>query len=201
MSITLRERQAELVRASALDAAITLLEQREAEDLSMMEIAEAAGISLRTLYRHFPDRAALLQAAGERLYASLGVPLAIASAEDIAASFREAAAKLASRPRLVRVLVRNGAGRVMRSAVRGKRLAQIHAALAPVGSSVDPDLAVRASAVISHLCSAAAWVAVADESGLADPEAQAAVAWAIDALVRRLAEEGAEAGRLPALSQ
>jgi len=185
---SLRERQADLVRTSALDAAIAALETRGVDDLSMADIAAAAGVSLRTLYRHFPDRAALLQAAGERLYASLGVPFAIASVQDIAPSFREAARRLADRPTLVRALVRSNAGRAMRSAVRGERLAEIRAALGPITQSADPGLAARASAVIAHLCSAAAWVSVADESGLADPEAQAAVGWAIETLVGALAQ-------------
>jgi AcrR family transcriptional regulator len=186
---SLRERQAEQVRASVLEAAIAALETREAEDLSMADIAEAAGVSLRTLYRYFPDRAALLQAAGERLYADLGVDFEIAAPQDIASSFRDAARRLSARPKLARALVRSGAGRITRSGVRRQRVEAIRAALEPLAGTMDPDLARHAAAVITHLCSAAAWVAVADESGLPDAEAQEAVAWAIDVLVETLRQD------------
>lgn len=193
-AISLRERQAEGVRSAVLGAAIAALETRDAEDFSMADVAQAAGVSLRTLYRYFPDRAALLQDAGERLYAELGVEFEIAAPEDIAASFRRAARRLSARPRLARALVRSRAGRMTRSGVRRQRVEAIRAALEPVAGTIDPDLAPRAAAVITHLCSAASWVAVADESGLPDSEAQEAVAWAIEVLVRNLRQD---VGRTP----
>jgi AcrR family transcriptional regulator len=183
---SLRERQAEHLRASVLDAAIAALEQADEAQLSMADIAAAAGVSLRTLYRYFPDRAALLQAAGERLYASLGVPIAITAPEDISASFRDAARRLSTRPTLARALVRSRTGQATRSGVRKHRVEAIAAALEPLTASMAPDLAARAHAVIIHLCSAAAWVAVADETGLSDDDAQEAVAWAIETLIGSL---------------
>jgi len=186
---SLRERQAEQVRTAVLEATIAALETRGGDDLSMADLAQAAGISLRTLYRYFPDRAALLQAAGERLYAELGVEFEIAAPEDIAASFREASRRLSARPKLVRALVRSRAGQVARSGVRSQRVEAIRAALQPLAGEADPELARGVAAVITHLCSAAAWVAVADESGLGDAEAQAAVGRAIDVLVEALRED------------
>jgi AcrR family transcriptional regulator len=183
---TLRERQGQQVREAVLDAAILALETTALDELSMADIARAAGVSLRTLYRYYPDRSALLEAAGERLYAVLGVPLAIATPADIAPSFRDAARRLSARPRLVRALVQTRAGQAARSGVRRERLEAIQTALAPLIAELDPGLAQRASAMIAHLCSAAAWVAVADENGLSDGEAQAAVGWAIEALLAAL---------------
>jgi AcrR family transcriptional regulator len=188
-AVSLRERQAGHVRRAVLEAAIAALETRDAEDLSMADLAAAAGVSLRTLYRYFPDRASLLQAAGERLYAELGVEFEIAAPQDIAASFRDAARRLSARPRLARTLVRSRAGRMTRSGVRRHRVEAIRTALEPMAGTLDPDLARRAAAVITHLCSAASWVAVADESGLPDPEAQEAVAWAIEVLVGSLRQD------------
>jgi AcrR family transcriptional regulator len=186
---SLRERQADYVRVVVLDSMIAALEKMNGDDLSMADIAKDAGISLRTLYRYFPDRASVLRAAGDHLYASEGVPLDIASPEDIAASFRHAAGRLGARPRLVRTLVYSGAGRAARSAVRDKRVEILSDALQPISEQLEPKQARRARAIITHLCSAAAWVTVADESGVSDGEAQEAVAWAINALVRTLREE------------
>jgi AcrR family transcriptional regulator len=191
-SPTLRERQAEQVRAAVLDAVLDRLESRAYDDLSMAEIAAAAGVSLRTLYRYFPDRDALLHAAGERLYAALDVPIEIDGPDRIAPSFRDAAARLSTRPELARALVRSNAGRAARSGVRSRRADAISAALAPIAGAVDPETATGATAVLAHLCSAASWVSIADESGLSDAAAQQAVAWAIEALVAALAASAAD---------
>lgn len=169
-----------------LDATIAQLGSRAADDVSMAEIADTAGVSLRTLYRYFPDRSSLLQAAGEHLYASLGVPFEISGPETISASLLDAAARLSTRPELTRALVRTPAGRATRTPVRGRRLQAIRAALEPVTEELDGDTARWATAVIAHLCSAASWVFIADEQGLDDADAQRAVAWAIDALVSSL---------------
>jgi AcrR family transcriptional regulator len=183
---SLRERQAQQVRAAVLDAAISHLEAKPAEEVSMADIAQTAGISLRTLYRYFPDRTSLLQAAGERLFATLGVPVRIAGPEAVSTSFLEAASRLSARPGIVRALVRTTAGRAARSSVRAQRVRAIESALKPLTEGLDADLARRATAAIVHLCSAASWVGIADESDLSDAEAQAAVAWAIDALIAAL---------------
>jgi AcrR family transcriptional regulator len=187
---TLRERQAESVRTSVLEAVITQLETRALDDVSMAEIADAAGVSLRTLYRYFPDREALLQATGEHLYASLEVPYDIDGPDKISASFKKAARQLSTRAGLARTLVRTTAGRVARSAVRGRRVEAITNALRPLTKDMDAATARRATAVIAHLCGAASWVMIADETGLNDAEAQRAVAWAIDRLVESLHEPG-----------
>jgi AcrR family transcriptional regulator len=183
---SLRERQAEQVRAAVLDAAIEQLETCAVEDVSMAEIAETAGVSLRTLYRYFPDRDSLLHAAGQQLYSSLDVPYGIDGPDRISASFQQAARRLSERPQLTRALVRTTAGRAARSAARDRRVEAINEALRPLTGELDAATARDAAAVIAHLCSAASWVMIADESGLPDAEAQRAVAWAIDRLVASL---------------
>jgi AcrR family transcriptional regulator len=183
---SLRERQAHEVRVAVLDAVIAELERKGVDDVSMGDVAQAAGISLRTLYRYFPDRPSLLHAAGEHLYGSLGVPFDIAGPADISASLLAAARRLSTRPELTRALVRTTAGRAARSGVRAQRVEAIRAALKPVTDGLDADTARRATAVIAHLCSAASWVIISDETGMDDADAQQAVAWAIDTLIAAL---------------
>lgn len=183
---SLRERQAQQVREAVLDAVLNQLETRDVDDVAMADVAAAAGVSLRTLYRYFPDRAALLSAVGEHVVASLGLPVDIAGPEQISASFGDAAKRLAARPQLVRALVRTTAGRAARSGARGPRVDAIAQALEPLTDTADPDTARWATAVIAHLCGAASWVLIADEIGLDDDDAQAAVRWAIDTLVQAL---------------
>jgi AcrR family transcriptional regulator len=196
----LRERQAQQVRAEVLEAVIAQLEDRLIDDISVADIAAAAGVSLRTVYRHFPDRAALLHAAGEHLYGSLGVRYDIAGPDDVAPSFLDAARRLSERPTLARALVQTTAGRAARSGVRTQRVDSIRLALKPLTDDLDADIARRATAVIAHLCSAASWVSISDESGLNDDEAQQAVAWAIDTLISALRSGQKAARRRPSRS-
>lgn len=56
------------LRAAAIEAGLKLLETRTADDLGLREIARTVGVSATALYRHFPDKKALMVAlAGEGL--------------------------------------------------------------------------------------------------------------------------------------
>lgn len=50
------------LRSAAIQAGLKLLEDRTADDLGLREVARAVGVSATALYRHFPDKAALLRA-------------------------------------------------------------------------------------------------------------------------------------------
>lgn len=56
------------LRAAAVEVGLTMLEARKVNDLGLRELARAIGVSPTALYRHFPDKEALLAAlAGEGL--------------------------------------------------------------------------------------------------------------------------------------
>ncbi len=50
------------LRQTAIDEGLRLLEQSDAEHLSLREIARNIGVSATALYRHFPEKQALLDA-------------------------------------------------------------------------------------------------------------------------------------------
>jgi AcrR family transcriptional regulator len=183
---SLRERQAEQIRTTILEAVIRELETRPVDDLSMGDVAEAAGISLRTLYRYFPDRPSLLGEAGQHVVDSLNLPIEVHGPDAISSSFLDAARRFSTRPQLARALVQTAAGRAARSSARSQRSEAVGEALRSLTDGLDPRTARRAAAVISHLCSLQSWVSIANDTGLDDEEAQAAVAWAIDTLVAAL---------------
>src|SRR3954470_14566649 len=64
MAISLREEQANATRERILSAVAGLVEQGAADTLTVPDVAEASGISLRTIYRHYATRDELLEAAG-----------------------------------------------------------------------------------------------------------------------------------------
>ncbi|MGY4399125.1 AcrR family transcriptional regulator [Sphingomonas sp. UYAg733] len=50
------------LRSALIDAGLNLLETRTADDLSLREVARAVGVSATAVYRHFPDKSALMAA-------------------------------------------------------------------------------------------------------------------------------------------
>jgi AcrR family transcriptional regulator len=50
------------LRPALIRTGLDLLKDREADDLGLREVARAAGVSATAVYRHFPDKDALLQA-------------------------------------------------------------------------------------------------------------------------------------------
>lgn len=50
------------LRQALVEAGLALLEERAADALSLREVARAVGVSATAVYRHFPDKGALLDA-------------------------------------------------------------------------------------------------------------------------------------------
>src|SRR5919108_6446705 len=63
-SLSLREQHALATRERILGAVADLLELGDPEDPTVPAVAEASGVSLRTVYRYYPTRELLLEAAG-----------------------------------------------------------------------------------------------------------------------------------------
>lgn len=67
---TLTERKRQVTRDAVLDAVIDVFRDRRF-DFSVQEVADRAGLAHRTVYRHFPNRDALIDGVAERFEASL----------------------------------------------------------------------------------------------------------------------------------
>jgi AcrR family transcriptional regulator len=50
------------LRAALVQAGLGLLEERQSDDIGLREVARTVGVSATAVYRHFPDKAALLRA-------------------------------------------------------------------------------------------------------------------------------------------
>jgi AcrR family transcriptional regulator len=66
-----RGRPAKLSRDSILAAALALLDREGADALTMRRLGSELGVEAMSLYRHFADRAALLEALADRLASEL----------------------------------------------------------------------------------------------------------------------------------
>jgi hypothetical protein len=117
----------------------------------------------------------------------LALPIEI-GAEGIVGSFRAAATRLQRRPTLARALLRTQTGRAVRTGYRDERVKAIRAAVRREVPGLSRREVERAAGVLGYLCSSNAWITIQDESGLDAASAQAAVVWAIEALLARLRE-------------
>lgn len=73
---TLRERQTDVTREAIFDALVEIIAQEGVAGFSVQAVADAAGVSHRTVYRHFPTREALLDGLAARFNAQFGERLA-----------------------------------------------------------------------------------------------------------------------------
>ena len=68
------------LRAALIAEGLRLLEERDAESLSLREVARGVGVSATSVYRHFPDKDALISALAVEGLKQLGTAQAAASA-------------------------------------------------------------------------------------------------------------------------
>ena len=182
---SLRERRREETASLVLDAVEAILAERGVDGLTIDRVAEHVGVSPRTVYRYFPDRAELLAAAMRR-NEERSPYQAPTTPEQIGPAFAAVFPFFDEQPALFRAIhTARVAGR-LRSEVRVRRVGEIEAALAPAVDRLPRREASQASAVIAYLANALAWLSLRDESGLDGRDAGAAIAWAIDTLVADL---------------
>src|SRR5436309_7693915 len=125
----LGEQYAESTRERILGAVAELLERGEAEELTVPAVAEASGVSLRTIYRYYPTREALLEAAGRWIGDELLRHPYPRDLEEVADLYQAGARDFDERPGLVRALAFSQLGQRVRGYRRRERLEAIGRAL------------------------------------------------------------------------
>lgn len=185
----LRERQVRETREQILDALTDLLEDRWADEITTRELASAAGVSQRTVYRHFPDRGALLAGLAERLESLTDSAVRSRDVESIddlqAMTVRFMAANdehfvLARAEALL-----NADPRRFTAATRqhSKLVRDVAARARPELDEADQ---IHLAALIRSLMSAQSWLRMREEFSLRGTESGPLVAWAIGALFNEI---------------
>jgi AcrR family transcriptional regulator len=193
---SLRERHAEVTRQLILRALAELLRDERADELSVPDVARKAGVSLRTVYRHFPTREELLRAAAdwieERIFGEVSFEETV---EDLPKLFRHACACWEQQPLLARAMAVSQAGRSDCSHRRLQRLAAIDRTLAEVTNELPEEEKRRAVAVFGYLENVFAWVSMHHAPALDGGEIEEAVEWAMRTLMGDLRRRNTAAGR------
>src|SRR5919198_2015415 len=128
-TVSLREQHAEATRERILSAVAELLERGEAQQLTVPEVAEASGVSLRTVYRYYPTRERLLEAAGRWIGDELLQHRYPQTLDEVAELFRVGCRDFDERPELVRAMALSEVGQSLRVSRRRERLRAIRKAL------------------------------------------------------------------------
>jgi AcrR family transcriptional regulator len=181
----LRTRQFAATREEILDVAMHLLSAGAHHNFSHESIAKAAGMGARTVYRHFPDRAELLQALWLKVRDRTQTKFP-AREEDVVSFIRSIFQAFDEHESVVRAVLSSAAGFEVRErgGVEGRSgFAQsLDGLLAGVGATER----ARIIAVFVAIYSAPFWQLLRDRGGLTGPEAQEAAAWLMEVLLDAL---------------
>src|ERR1019366_4887727 len=179
---TLRERHTAATRNHILNAAFDLLTLSPDQPLSHESVAARAGAGARTVYRYFPSRAELFQALWERLRQEIPPTFPLHESEIV-----ELAPKLFKRfdqnEQIIRALLSSIAGTQVRDRGGTEGRTAFAKSLDRLISGMDASTRKRIVAVFVAVYSAPFWQLLRDRGGLSGPEAQAAVTWAMEALL------------------
>ncbi|MDX1511572.1 MAG: TetR/AcrR family transcriptional regulator [Nitriliruptorales bacterium] len=193
-SRTLRDEQLEVTRNRVLDAVAELIASDGVFDFTVQQVADRAGVSHRTIYRHFPDRTALLDALSGRLDVimtdQLGVP-SMASEEFDPVKGIDATWRLfEDQATLMEALVIASVGTGASLPVRRRRTEDLRANIQDALDHLDPATAEAVMAVIRTLGSSTTWFAVRRDHDVDMQEARRATVWAMATLLADLRAGG-----------
>lgn len=196
----LRARQKALAKRSILDAVSGLIAERRHLDFSLQEVAERAGVSLRTVYNHFEGREAVLDALADH-YGELMVERGGVLIGDVdhVSQLRDAVA--------VNFRVFEELGglseawlQVSAPAVRAvgedhdRRTARIVELVAEALPDLDPAAQREVGLALRHLVSQRTWFALTRDYGLDIDAAIRTVVWSFDSLLEKAGRGEGPAG-------
>lgn len=185
---SLRERQAEELRASLRAAFVELVLERGGTGFSLHDVAAVAGVSDRTLYRHYPSREALIEAVTTEEVAALererrddvaDVGTSIFTDAEVVADAFELFEKHGDLVRALRML--RASGEENPASVERTRLAreQLRAA------GIDPAAVDQLTGLLRLMSGGDAWARMAEPDIALDARAAGYAAhWAVQVLIR-----------------
>jgi AcrR family transcriptional regulator len=185
---SLRDQQADLTRELIMRAFQGLLQNDHPDAITYPQVAEAAGVSLRTVYRYFPTRVDLLQSAQAWLAEFTGGvrwedPRTV---DDLAGAVPEMGRIFDEHTNVFRALAGDELQEQRRDAVA--------AAVAEVSGNLPPEEARRAEAILGHIRSGRAWLVLHDHYGLDGDEILSTLDWAASTLLEDVRRRNDAAG-------
>ena len=182
----LRAEQRDRTRMRILEAAIDVIADQGPEELTIPFVAKRAGVSVRTVYFHFPTKEALLTAAGEEFDARTGLLEFPDRAEDLPAIAPTLWQRFDENEQLIRAALVSRAGNEMRAEARRRRVVSLERALAPVVSGLGETDRRLVVALVYSMHAAPMWQMLRDYFGLTGAEASRGVSWLVGLILSEL---------------
>lgn len=184
----LREEQAARTRDRIADAAAALMgATRNPEAITFKAVAQRAGVTEMTVYRHFPTREDLLrglwQALNERMGPGIGMP---GSVEELLAQHAALLSGFDTIAPQIIAGITTPQGREMRASLNEPRRRAFRAIVQQQAPHLGATARTRAAAILQLLHSAHAWMSLREQWDFDGREAAAATRWAIDVLLDNL---------------
>ena len=185
---SLRDQQVDLTRELIMRAFQELLQNDHPDAITYPQVAEAAGVSLRTVYRYFPTRADLLQSAAAwfREFTDGLRWDDQRTVRDMAGASPELGRLFDEHTNVFRALADHE--------LEEPRRAAVAAAIAEVSGNLPREEARRAEAILAHIRSGGAWLLLHDHYGLDGEAIVAALDWAASTLLEDLRRRNEAAG-------
>jgi len=170
-------------REAILDAVERRLTHGGLDELTFAQVAQAAGVAERTVYRHFPTKEALLEAFWLHVQKRLGLEQSIRSFADYLATRPATFARMDEREPMMRAVMSSAQARQARRGILPERQAGIRRVVAEaVGDLPEPQF-TELCALAHLLGSAPAWATLKDDWGVEGARAGRVAARAIETLI------------------
>lgn len=185
-------------RTRILDAMVDVVTHQGVHAFSVQNVADAAGVAHRTVYRHFPSREDLLEGLDELIELrgrEAGIKPEPAGLDDLPGLVEPAFRAFDALKDAMRayVVVSIALGRSVPSFERRSRAVRTH--IARAFPNLAPDEVEKAGGVIRLLFSTRSWFLLTTEQGLSTTAAAEAVSGAIEVLVADLSARAARRSR------
>lgn len=190
-----RKAHAEETRTNILRALVDLIVEEGPGTISIPQVADRAGVSIRTVYHYFPTKEALFDGLTAAIPSLVerpdgSIPGAPQSPAELVAEIAAAYRYLDANRRMFRALSVSELGGRMASARQTERVERIDSALGQIRDRLDPDEYRRLRGVVGVLASFDGFDGLTTVWGLTRDEASEATAWAIRVLTDRAKRSG-----------
>lgn len=183
-SSPLRKEQAAVTRGRIVQAAVGVLAEHPSAEMSNESVARAAGIAPRTVYRHFPARAALLDAVWEEIDHRLGLSqMPATSSAELLAFVPELFGRFDANAAIVEALITSSTGHEMSRRTGQRRLEAIERALGEETTQMPRLERDRLTALVRVLTSPMTWYLLRQKTRVTGDEPALAVTWALESLI------------------
>ena len=191
--MALREQHRAATRDQILQAVHDVLVDEHPATLSMPQVAARAGIGLRTLYRYFPTKEALVDAAAEMWVVDPAVVGGRIDLNTLAGYLRAQWHGFGESIGAIHAQHATPAGRAMRASRLPRSRRVVRAALEEQGVDLPRKDRDRLVDLIVAIASSSMYLELVDRIGRTDDDAADLASWAVGAVVERAKREGAVA--------